>query len=327
MAKKTGRRTTAVTGLHTFLGREAVRRLCDAGHDVIGIDISRPDDLPEAVRFFKVDLTLPTSDAMLADIFRSQNVGRLIHLALPDSPKRNASHAHELHVIGTLHLLHASAAQKIESVIVRSSTMVYGANALNPNYLGEQAPLRGAPGYRWIQDMVEVEHLLNRYRQKHSGTRVVSLRMAPVLGPTIRNALTRITERPGIITLLGYDPLWQLLHEEDAVSALMTAVESGAGGAFNIVGRGVLPLSSLIYLAGRLNMPVPHPLAYPLVAGLWAAGLSPVPAEHLNYIRFLWLGDGERAERELGFAATYDIRATMEQFAGTLRLRDVRLAA
>lgn len=317
----------AVTGLHTFAGRETVRRLVDAGHRVVGIDLDRPEDLPEAVAYYKVDLTIPTADAMLADIFRREQVGSLVHLAFLEAPTRNTTWGHELQVIGTLHLLHACAAQKIDRVVVRSSTMVYGANALNPNYLTEDAALKGAPGYRWVQDLVEVEYLLERFRRKNPKARVISLRMAPVLGPTVRNVITRSWERPGVPTLLGYDPLWQLLHEEDALSAILTAVETEASGAFNIVGRGVLPLSSLLYLAGRINLPIAHPVAYPLVAGLWMAGMSPVPSEHLDYLRFLWLGDGTRAERELGFAPTYGIRETIEQFAGALRLRSTRLAA
>jgi UDP-glucose 4-epimerase len=317
----------AVTGLHTFAGREVLRRLVDAGRRVVGIDLDRPEDLPESVAYYKVDLTIPTADAMLADIFRREGVDSLVHLAFLETPSRNTAWAHELQVIGTLHLLHACAAQNIERIIVRSSMMVYGANALNPNYLTEEAPLKGVSGYRWVQDMVEIEHLLDRFRRKHPKARVTSLRMAPVLGPTVQNIVTRSWGRTAVPTLLGYDPLWQLLHEEDALSAITTAIEADVGGAFNIVGKGVLPLSSLLYLAGRINIPIAHPVAYPLVAAAWMAGLSPVPAEHLDFLRFLWLGDGAKAERELGFVPSYGVRDTIEQFAGALRLRDAHLAA
>jgi UDP-glucose 4-epimerase len=234
---------------------------------------------------------------------------------------------HELQVIGTLHLLHACAAQQIETIVVRSSTMVYGAHPLNPNYLTEKHPLRGSPGYRWVQDMVEVEGLLDRYGRKNPRTRVIALRFAPILGPTVRNITTHTFSRPVILTLLGFDPLYQLLHEEDAISAVLTAVDANASGPFNVAGSGVLPLSSLIYLAGRVNLPLLHAAAYPLVRAAWLAGASALPAEHLDYLRYLWVADCERAAGELGFKPTYSTRETLEQFAGAQRLRDVHLAA
>lgn len=326
MAAK-ARGSIAITGLKTFTGREVVRRLVAAGESVVAIDIERPTDLPDAVKFYKVDLKLPTADAILADVFRREKVAKLVHLAFRSRPQRDTSGMHELQVIGTLHLLHACAAMQLDTVVVKTSTMVYGANALNPNYLTEQHPLRGAPGYRWVQDLVEVEQLLERYRNKHPKAHVVSLRCAPILGPTVHNVTTRAFERPAFVTLLGYDPLWQLLHEEDAISAVLAALDAGVSGPFNIVGAGVLPLSSLIYLAGRINLPVPHPIAYPAVRAAWLAGVSAIPAEHLDYLRFLWVADGERAAKTLGFTPTYSTRDALEQFAGVQRLRDAHLAA
>ncbi|RMF12467.1 MAG: NAD-dependent epimerase/dehydratase family protein [Candidatus Dadabacteria bacterium] len=325
MARKN--ESIAVTGLNTFVGREVVKRLTRDGRRVVGIDLDRPRDLPQSVQFYKVDLTLPTSDAILADIFRREKVGRLIHLSFLSRPSRNVSWQHELQVIGTLHLLHACAAENVKQIVVKSRTMVYGAHPLNPNYLTEDAPLRGVDGYRWVGDLVEVEQILQRYRSRHLDANVISLRFAPILGPTVRNVFTLLFGQPAVMTLFGYDPLWQLVHEEDAIAAVLRAADADANGAFNIVGRHVLPLSSLIYLAGRVNLPVPHPLAYGLVRTAWLAGASPVPAEHLDYARFLWVADGARAEAALGFVPTYSTRETMEQFAGVQRLRDAHLAA
>ena len=315
----------AVTGLKTFLAIETIKRLLRAGTRVVGIDVNRPEHLPEGTTFYKVDLTLPTSDAILADIFRRENIGTLIHLAFLSHPHRNTSYMHELQVIGTLQLLHACAAENVKHIVVKTSTKVYGAHPLNPNYLTENAELRGTPGYRWVDDLVEVEHVLNRYRRKNPQAHVLSLRCAPILGPTVRNLTTYTFSRPTVLTLFGYDPLLQLLHEEDAVTAILAAAKAKKSGPYNIVGAGVLPLSSLIYLAGRINFPLFHPLAYSAVRTAWLAGLSPYPAEHLDYLRFLYVADGAKSEKDLGFKPRYSTRETMEQFVGVQRLRDIRL--
>src|SRR5438876_996424 len=80
--------------------------------------------------------------------------------------------------------------------------------------------------------------------------------------------------RPVCPSLLGFDPLMQFLHEEDAVSALCLALVSDVRGAFNIVGEGVLPYSTVLAMLGRLPLPLPRLVAYPLGRALWALQAS-----------------------------------------------------
>jgi 1-acyl-sn-glycerol-3-phosphate acyltransferase len=73
-----------------------------------------------------------------------------------------------------------------------------------------------------------------------------------------------------------------------------------APGVFNIVGDGVLPLSTVIRLTGRIGVPVPHPVAmYPSRGALWAAQLSEAPPTFLDYLRWICVADGDKARREL----------------------------
>ena len=60
-------------------------------------------------------------------------------------------------------------------------------------------------------------------------------------------------------TLLGYDPRMQLIHEEDAVSALLHAIGHDTPGNFNIAAEGQLYLSRIL----RLGRRVPNPLLPP----------------------------------------------------------------
>jgi UDP-glucose 4-epimerase len=48
---------------------------------------------------------------------------------------------------------------------------------------------------------------------------VTVLRLAPILGPTVNNYLTRYLGRRVVPTLMGFDPLMQFLHEVDALAA------------------------------------------------------------------------------------------------------------
>lgn len=315
-----------LTGANTFLGQRLLRRLQARGDSsLVVIDVKRPPELSKDHKFYKVDLTQPTADALLADILKREHADTVVHMAFLSNPSRNQSLAHELEVIGTLNLLHAAAEVKLRKLIVRSTTMVYGAHPANPNFLTEDMPLKPPRHYKYVRDKGEVEELVARHRRKHPETCVTVLRMCSILGPTVRNHLTDYLRRPVCLTLLGYDPLVQLVHENDVIEAFELAIAQNHSAAFNIVGPGVLPLSTVLKLAGRVAMPLAHPVAYPMVQAAWLAGLSPVPGPHLDYIRYLWVADGEKAQRLLGFKPRHSTRETVESFAGVQRLRDVHL--
>ena len=72
--------------------------------------------------------------------------------------------------------------------------------------------------------------------------KVSVLRLAPLFGPGVRNFYTRVFDHRVVPVLMGYDPLVQLLHPEDALAALEAALERSPGGAFNVVPRGSLTL-------------------------------------------------------------------------------------
>src|SRR5262249_25258366 len=122
-----------------------------------------------------------------------------------------------------------------------------------------------------------------------------------------------------------FDPLMQFLHEVDAIAAFQTAVFRDAPGTFNIVGDGVLPLSTVIKLSGRIALPVPHPLARSIAALGWAAQLAEAPPSFLKYLRFLCVADGQKAREKLGFIPAYTTREALIDFTSAQRLRDVKL--
>jgi UDP-glucose 4-epimerase len=111
--------------------------------------------------------------------------------------------------------------------------------------------------------------------------------------------------------LMGFDPLVQLLHPDDALDATAAALERPVAGAFNIVPRAAIPLRSALHLGAKVPVPVPHPLAYAVSDALWAAGLAEAPGAFLDYVRYLFVADGARAERELGFRPRYSSREAL----------------
>ena len=70
----------------------------------------------------------------------------------------------------------------------------------------------------------------------------------------------RYLSLPVVPLPLGYDPLLQLVHEQDLLDAFERALLTSRPGVFNVVGSGVLPVSTLFRLARKRTIPLPSPL-------------------------------------------------------------------
>jgi UDP-glucose 4-epimerase len=312
-------RVVAVTGAYSFIGAELIKRLerDRRYYKVLAIDIRKPTFPMSKTQFHKIDLTLPTADADLAAVWKREGVDTVVHTAFLSTPTHANAWAHELESIGTMHVLNACAETDVRKLVVWSQTVVYGAHPLNPNFLAEEHELRGhLSRSRFVKDKVEVERQVRRFRDEHGGTLVTTLRTAGTLGPTIRNFATRFFARPVAPTLMGYDPLMQIVHERDVVDAFALAVDNDFPGEFNIVADGVLPYSTILAMMGKVPLPMPHFLARPLSRALWATQIFDSPPNFLDFLRFLCVADGGKARRVMGFAPRYDIKATIHDFLG-----------
>jgi UDP-glucose 4-epimerase len=322
-----GGRVVALTGAASFLGKNLVGVLEeDAGTSrIVAIDVKGPDTSGPKTRMYPVDLTAPTSEERVAEILEAEGVDTLLHLAFLSSPTHATAWAHELESVGTMHVLNAARRVRLRKLIVWSQTILYGAHPDNPNFLSERHALRADPLEPFFADKIEVEREALAFAAKARDTVVTILRTAPIVGPTVKNYITRYLAERVIITLLGFDPLWQFLHEVDAIAAFKLAIDRDFPGVFNIVGEGVLPISKVVRLAGRVSLPLFHPLANATIAAAWAAQAAYAPPGFLRYLRYLCIADGEKAARDMGFRPVYTTREALLDYISAQRLRDVKL--
>jgi UDP-glucose 4-epimerase len=299
----------AVTGTGSFLGSRILRRIVETQGPaaVVAVDIASPP-ATLGVRHRFVDFTEPASDQQLLDVFRDEGIDTVVHAAFYTSPQRDTSYSHELESIGSMNLLAAAAAAKVGHVLLRSFTAVYGARGQNPNFISEDGPLQPNPALAWVRDKLEAEQHCAAYARRYPELKVTMLRFAPLFGPGVRNFYTRIFDHRVVPMLMGYDPLVQMLHPDDALTAAEAALARSPGGAFNIVPKGTIPLASALHLAEKIPVGVPHPVAYVTAEMLWSAGLGEAPGGFVDYVRYLFVADGEKARRALGFEARHSSR-------------------
>ncbi len=306
-------RVVIVTGVSGYWGgRVATELLGQAGVHVIGLDDLPPETPIKGLDFIQTDIRNP----VLVELLREEKADTVCHLAFLESARPNES-AFDLNVLGTMKLLGMCAEAGVRKVVLRSSTMVYGAQPTNSLYLRENHALNGSKSYGYIRDWTEIEGFCNGFRRQYPRMVITLLRFAHIIGPKADTPMTRFLREEEAFVLLGFDPLMQVIHEDDAVGALVQAIEEDAPGVFNIAAEGVLPLWKLMGLAGKMTLPVLHTLAY-LSVSLLGPRYAPID---LDYLRYPCVGDIEKMRSVLGFTPQYTAEEALREFAGQQRLR------
>ncbi|HLV68234.1 MAG TPA: NAD-dependent epimerase/dehydratase family protein [Polyangiaceae bacterium] len=321
------RQVVAIVGAASFLGENLIGMLEEDERirRIVCLDLKAPRTAASRSRVYETDLTQPNAEERLAEIFAAEGVDTLVHLAFLPSPAHATAWAHELESVGTLHLVNACRRTRVRKIVMWSQTLLYGAHPTNPNFLSERHPLRASRDEPFFLDKLEAEQEVLRFGNPGQGRIVTVLRTAPILGPNVDNFLTRYLGRRLVPTVMGFDPLWQFLHEADAVTAFQLAVLRDAPGIYNITGDGVLPLHTVIRLAGGTALPLPRTLTRTMAGALWIAQLGEAPPSFCDYLQYLCVADGRAARQKLGFVPLYTSREAVIEFGSAQRLRDVRL--
>lgn len=322
-----GRRSVAVTGSASFLGSHLVGLLEDSPRigRVISLDRSAPASAGPKTRHFDIDLTRHDVEERIAEILGAERVDTVVHLAFHDTATHRANESHYLESVGTMHVVNACRRTQVHKFVLWSQTFLYGASPKNPCFLEEHKPLFAPTSEAFFRDKMQAEKDALDLGRPGRGRIVTILRTAPIVGPSIDNFVTRYFQQQWVPTILGFDPLWQFLHESDAVAAFKRAVDVDVPGIFNVAGEGVLPLNKAIRLVGRKHLPLTRPLARLTVGARWVARRSPLPPAFLEYVQYACVGDTERARRLLGFVPLFSSREALLDFGSAQNLRDVRL--
>ena len=294
-----------VTGAAGNLGRLLVQAL-HRRHAVVAVDRRPVRGLPKDVRHLQTDVRRRAME----DVFRTHKVQAVVHLGLSHNPRGEETH-YRHNVLGTQRMLDLAAKYHVDAMILLSSANIYGPDPDNSHFLTEDAPLLGAEHHPEIRDLVAADRIVQSFFYRHPDLRTILLRPVHIVGPRVRNAPSnylRLTH-PWVVT--GFDPMIQLIHEEDLVAAMILALESDARGVFNVVGPGEAPLSRILTVLGRKTRSLPSFMVRPLIRRAWRLRISDFPAAELRHIQFNCIVDGARAREVLGFTPSYGLEETI----------------
>ena len=300
------RQVVVVTGLSGNLGR-TLTKLLHRTERIVGLDRRPFPGAPKDVELFQLDLRKKKAE----DVFRIHEVKAVIHMGIMHDPRMSSEEHHSFNVVGTTRVLDAVAKYGVKKVVVLSSANVYGPSPENSNFLTEDAPLMAASRFSGVRDLIEVDMLAHGFFWRHPDIETVILRPVHIVGPTIRNAPSNYLRLRHPWVLAGFDPMLQLIHQEDAARAMVEALRPGLKGVYNVVGPGEVPLSAVLRELGRTPIPVPHPIARPLLATLFRYRLANFPPPELDHIQFLCMVDGSRWTADVGWVTQHSMKETI----------------
>jgi UDP-glucose 4-epimerase len=308
-------RRVLITGVGSYLGTLVAARLerDPEVEAVVGIDTRRPKTGLERTELHDADV-------------RDPEIARLIKEAAPDAvlhnkivrqpgPGMSSRAMHDINVIGSLQLLAAcERVPSIQSIVIRGSAGIYGAEAHAPQFLGEEMtqlfPLRT----RFQRDVAEIENYFETFSRRRPQVTCTMLRYQPAIGPSLDTQITRYLSQAACPTYLGFDPRIQLVHEHDALEALLAAIRNPVRGAVNVAGRGTIGLGRMIRLAGRPPFPIAGPLFGPVTEAARRLGLGAYSDDFRRLLRYGRAVDIRRLEEEVGHEPRYSTVAAVQDW-------------
>jgi UDP-glucose 4-epimerase len=302
----TEQRVVLVDGVAGYWGgRVSERLLAEPDLHVIGLDTDPPQQ-GSGIDFIQADMRNP----LLVELLKEEKVHTYVHLAFLES-ERPSETAFDFNVMGTMKVLSACAEAGVKRVVLKSSTLIYGAEPGNSAFLREDHPLNAKRNFGALRDLIEIENFCTGFRSQSPEVKLTILRFAHILGPTVDSPLTRFLRDDAAPTLLGFDPVVQVVHEEDVVNALVHATIYDVPGTYNIAAQGAMPLFKLTGLAGKFSVPVFHPIAY-----VGESFLGPqFTAIDFDYFRYSCVGDLQRMREDLEFKPVYLAEDAVREFA------------
>ncbi|MFC7496676.1 MULTISPECIES: NAD-dependent epimerase/dehydratase family protein [unclassified Nocardioides] len=312
-------RVVLVTGVSRDLGRRFARAAAaDPGvARVVGVDAVPPRGDIGDVSFVRADIRNP----VIAKVIVKEDVDTVVHMSVISTPGsaggRNTMK--ELNVIGTMQLLAAcQKAPGLRTLVVKSTTTMYGASSRDPAMFTEDMEPRRAPRSGYAKDIAEIEGYVRGFARRRPDVRVTLLRAANVIGPHVTSPITSYFRLPVIPTVLGHDARLQFLHEQDLLDVLLHASRAEVPGTFNVAGDGILMLSQALRRLRRPTAVLPSFAVGNVGSLLRSARLADFSPEQTSFLTYGRGVDTTRMRTDLGFEPTFTTASAFADFAAPL---------
>jgi UDP-glucose 4-epimerase len=289
------------------IARQLAARLLELGHEVWGIDARPFHNPPAGLQLHQVDLRKRAAE----EVFRRARPEAVVHMATVTALSLQGEERHRINLGGTQAVFAHSAQYGVKQLLFVGRHTFYGAAADSALYHTEDEPPRALDSFPELADLVAADLYAATALWRLPQITTAVLRLCYTLGAPGSGTLSSFLSPPRVPRVLGFDPLFQFMHERDVVLALEKALEKRVRGIFNVAGPQPLPLSLIIREAGRSALALPETLLR-LVLG--RGSLPRLPAGALDHLKYPVVADDRAFRQATGYAPAHDELHTLRLF-------------
>lgn len=298
-----------VPGIAGATGRLLASKLLSQGHQVIGIDRRPWPDPPAGVELHAVDVRKRAAE----DVFRKHRPDAVVHMATVSHLTRTRDdERYRINLGGTQAVFEHCQRYGVEHVVFVGRHTYYGAGPDAPLYHREEEPPLALATFPELADLVSADLFAATalWRAKDMTTTV--LRFCYTLGASGEGTLGTFLKVRRVPMVLGFDPLFQFVHEDDVASALALAIEKRPRGVFNVAGPNAQPLSMIAKKAGRQTIPLPE---FVLAAMLGRRGMPRLARGAIEHIKYPVVIDDRAFREATGYTHKYSSEEAIREFS------------
>lgn len=288
-----------ILGIAGGIARKLATRLLDDGHEVLGIDVRPWSSAPHGIEFHRVDVRKRAAE----DVFRRRRPDAVVHMATVTALTVSGGERGRINLDGTKAVFDHCRDYGIKQVVFVGRHTFYGAAADSPLYHSEDEPPRALENVPELADLVAADLYAATALWRIPEMTTAVLRLVYTLGAPGTGALASFLRGRRVPMVLGYDPLFHVMQEEDVVTAIQLALEKRIRGIFNVAGPPPVPFSVIIRETGRTPVPLPGLV---LEKFLGRFGFPRLSKGSLAHIKYPIVVDNARFREATGFRYAHD---------------------
>jgi UDP-glucose 4-epimerase len=288
-----------IPGIAGLLGQRVAIELETRGHQVAGIDRRRWAEAPAAIEVHQVDIRKRAAE----DVFRKFRPEAVIHMATVSHFAASGEERYRINLGGTRAVFDHCVKYGAAHCIFVGRHTYYGAAPDSPLYHSEEEPPTGLGTFPELSDLVSADLYAGSALWRFPELTTTVMRMCYTLGASGHGTLATFLRGARVPSILGFDPLFQFMHERDVERSIVLAIEKRPRGVFNVAGPQPVPLSVLAHETGRRTIPLPE---FVFARSLGRFGLPRLPRGALDHLKYSIVMDGSSFRKATGFEHQVD---------------------
>jgi UDP-glucose 4-epimerase len=288
-----------ITGVASPIARLLAHELTARGHSILGVDRRPWPEAPAGVEMHAVDIRKRAAE----ELFRKWHPQAVVHMATVTHLVAASEERYRINLGGTRAVFEHASTYGVEHVLFVGRHTYYGAGPDQCLYHHEEDPPMAVSTFPELADLVAADLYACQSLWRFPQLVTTVLRFVYSLGPTGHGTLASFLKGRYVPMVLGFDPLFQFMHEHDIVSAICAALDPRLRGVFNVAGPPPLPLSVIVRETGRRPLPLPES-AFQWLRG--RLGLPRLPPGAVQHVKYPVVIDDGAFRRATGWSHTHD---------------------